>query len=52
MPRISVRPISRPKKVNSSISETPVMMSGLVSGMFVTVLTAFLSLPAFMRKMP
>ena len=36
-------------KVNNSIRETPVMMSGLVRGMLVTVFTAFFSVLDFIR---
>ena len=38
--RLVPRPMSRPAKTNMSIREMPVMMSGFVMGMFVTVFIA------------
>ena len=47
-----LKPMSRPAKTNMSISEMPVMMSGFVMGMSVTVLSVARSQRRRSRSMP
>ena len=46
------QPIHRPMNTNSSISDTPVTMSGFIMGMLVTVITVWDSSRERMRWMP
>lgn len=50
--RLVAAPKSRPTKTNMSMREMPVMMSGLIMGMFVTVSQAARRARERRRKMP